>query len=278
MEQSHINRPRFVFQIVYFSCINTYKSNIIRLDTNIITTFKGGRRFSRPVRTPKTTNYILTHPTTNPLPTQRSFSASDQINALLANDPSISLYLCLFGSKLYWDSLSQESLITTASVDSFLHSFNVIEHFNNIKSRLPSSRYRSIDSSTLQFQRIFLEAKGLQTSIRQYGEILPLSSPSIYVSTNKDDLPIVIDTGASCTITPTLSDFTSKPTQPDTATLGSLSTRSLELHHTMFLKQLFDSFPLNPISNPILPAASLSTLMALPFICPVEQILNFLFN
>jgi hypothetical protein len=82
----------------------------------------------------------------------------------------------------------------------------------------------SIDPSSSQFQRILLEAKGLQTSIRQYGEVLPLSSPAIYVSTNKDDLPIVIDTGASCTITPSLSDFTSKPTKPDTATLGSLTT------------------------------------------------------
>jgi hypothetical protein len=118
----------------------------------------------------------VTHPTTNPLttlPTQRSFSASDQINALLANDPSISLDLFLFESKLYWDSLPQESLIgptfSSANVDSFLHSFNAIEHFNNIKSHLPSSRYRSISSSTLQFQRILLEARGLQTSIR--GEV-----------------------------------------------------------------------------------------------------------
>jgi hypothetical protein len=173
----------------------------------------------------------VTHPTTNPLtplPTQRSFSASDQVNALLANNPSLSLDLFLFESKLYWDSLPQESLITptfsSASVDSFFHSFNVIEHFDNIKTHLPSSRYRSIDSSTLQFQQILLEARGLQTSIRQYGEVLPLSSPAIYVSTNKDDLLIVIDTGASCTITPSLSDFTSKPTQPDTVTLGSLNT------------------------------------------------------
>jgi hypothetical protein len=150
------------------------------------------------------------------------------VDALIADDPSLSLDLFLFESKLYWDSLPQESLITTtlssASADSFLHSFNVIEHFNNIKSYLPSSRYRSISSSTLQFQRILLEARGLQTSIRQYGEVLPLSSPAIYVLTNKDHLPIVTDTGASCTITPSLSDFTSKPTQPDTATLRSLTT------------------------------------------------------
>jgi hypothetical protein len=195
------------------------KSNIVR--PSIITTFKGGRRFSYQVQSPKSTNPILTL-------TQRSFSASHQVDALITDNPSISLDLFLFKAKLYWDSMPQESLITamhsSATVDSFLHSFNVIEHFNNIKSHRPSRRYRSIDSSTLQFQRILLEAKGLQTSIGQYGEILPLLSPAIYVSTNKDDLPIVIDTGASCTITPSLSDFTSKPTKPDTAILGSLTT------------------------------------------------------
>jgi hypothetical protein len=167
---------------------------------------------------------------TNPIstPPQRSFSASHQVDALITDSPSISLDLFLFEAKLYWVSMPQESLITTmyssATVDSFLHSFNVIEHFNNIKSHLPSSPYRSIDPSTLKFQRILLEAKGLQTSIRQYGEILPLSSPAIYVTTNNDDLPIVLDTGVSCTITPSLSDITSKPTIPDTATLGSLTT------------------------------------------------------
>jgi hypothetical protein len=53
---------------------------------------------------------------------------------------------------------------------------------------------------------------------------LPLTSPAIYVSANKEDLPIFIDTGASCTITPTLSDFTSRLTKPDSAALGSLTT------------------------------------------------------
>jgi hypothetical protein len=75
----------------------------------IITTFKGGRRFSRPVRSPKTSNPIVTHPITHPTqrsfsasdhlithPTQRSFSASDQVDALIADDPSLSLDLFLF--------------------------------------------------------------------------------------------------------------------------------------------------------------------------------------
>jgi hypothetical protein len=101
------------------------QSTIIR--PHIVTPFKGGRRFSHQARSPKTQKSPNPNPTSPP---QRSFSASDQVNALLANDPSLSLDLFLFESKLYWDSFPQESLITptfsSASVDSFLHSFNVI--------------------------------------------------------------------------------------------------------------------------------------------------------
>jgi hypothetical protein len=150
------------------------------------------------------------------------------VNSLIASDPSISLDLFLFEAKLYWNAFPTPSstsiIFSSTSIDSFLHSFNVLDHFHNIKSHLPSNSYAAIDPSSSQFQRILLEAKGLQTSVQQYGAILPLTSPAIYVSANKGDFPIVIDTGASCTITPTLSDFTSRPTKPDTATLGSLTT------------------------------------------------------
>jgi hypothetical protein len=90
------------------------KSAIICPHLLIITTFKGGRRFSHQVRSPKTTDPISTLPTQkgpNPIP---SLSTSYQVDALIADDPSISLDLLLFESKLYWDSLSQESLITTS--------------------------------------------------------------------------------------------------------------------------------------------------------------------
>jgi hypothetical protein len=191
------------------------KSTVIHHDT----TFKGDRRNSSTNSSKSTNTSVSAH---------RSFSAIDQVAILLAETPSLSLDLYLFESKLYWQSIPQPSPFATVfpstEIDSFLHSFNVVEHFITIKSLLPSSHYKSIDPSSSQFQRILLEAKGLQTSIRQYGEVLPLSSPAIYVSTNKDDLPIVIDTGASCTITPTLSDFTSFPTKPDTDSLGSLTT------------------------------------------------------
>ena len=159
---------------------------------------------------------------------QHCLSADDQVARMIKEKPSLALDLFLFECKLHWNSIPSPSPTSTAfsskAIDSFLHSFSVIDHYRTIKSLLPSSQYKSIHPSSSQFQRILLEAKGLQTTIRQYGEVLPLSSPAIYVSENKGDLPIVIDTGASCTITPTLSDFTSMPTKSDTATLGSLTT------------------------------------------------------
>jgi hypothetical protein len=155
-------------------------------------------------------------------------SAIKTVENLIAKSPHIGYDLFLFEAKEYWKEQRKNKSYSSVSIDDFLMSFDVLQHYHNIKSFLPSlalsSQYKSLSSTSSQFQRILLEAKGLQNSIRQYGEVLPLSSPSIYVSTNKDDLPIVIDTGASCTITPTLSDFTSHPTSADTKSLGSLTT------------------------------------------------------
>jgi hypothetical protein len=183
------------------------------------TTFKTGRV----LRVPKLLESSISNAQVDA--SRRCSSTTAQVDALIATNPSIELDLFLFESKLYWKASSSDTTISSTRIDAFLQSFNVMEHYHNIKSYVPSNRYKSLDSTSSQFQRILLEAKGLQTSIQQYGEILPLStSPAIYVSSNKDDLPIVIDTGASCTITPSLSDFTSQPTTPDTATLGSLTT------------------------------------------------------
>jgi hypothetical protein len=163
--------------------------------------------------------------------TQRCLSASEQVDSLITENPQIGYDLFLFESKLYWKNIlsSSSSALSTfpsTSIDPFLCSFNVIQHYHNIKSHLPflTGHYKSISPSTSEFQRILLEARGLQASIQQYGEIIPLTSPAIYTSSNKDDLPIVIDTGASCTITPCLADFIASPTKPDIDSLGSLTT------------------------------------------------------
>jgi hypothetical protein len=167
----------------------------------------------------------------NPEPTVTStcLSAIESVEALIAESPQLGFDLFLFEARQYWKQKPPlRTTYSTASVDTFLLSIDILHHFHNIKGILPSfalsGQYESLSPRSSQFQRILLEARGLQTSIRQYGEVLPLSSPSIYVSSNKDDLPIVIDTGASCTITPSLSDFTSHPTAADTKSLGSLTT------------------------------------------------------
>jgi hypothetical protein len=156
----------------------------------------------------------------------KCLSAIESVESLIAESPHLGFDFFLFEAKQYWKD--QETPIVSYSVDTFLSSINVLQHYHNINSILPSfalsSQYKALSPESLQFQRILLEAKGLQTSIRAYGETLPLSSPSIYVSPNQDDLPIVIDTGASCTITPSLSDFISHPTTSDTKKLGSLTT------------------------------------------------------
>jgi hypothetical protein len=62
-----------------------------------------------------------------------------------------------------WHSTLYSCLST---IDPFLHSFNVIDHFHTIKSLLPSSQYKCIHPSSSHFKRILLEAKGLQTSAK----------------------------------------------------------------------------------------------------------------
>jgi hypothetical protein len=106
-----------------------------------------------------------------PSPIQRCFSADEQVEALIATNPSVSLDLFLFEAKLFWDSIPHPSHITTVfpskAIDIFLISVDALDHYRTIQSLLPSSQYKSIDPSSLQFQRILLEARGLQTSINR---------------------------------------------------------------------------------------------------------------
>ena len=52
-----------------------------------------------------------------------------------------------------------------------------------------------------------------------------LAEPSVYLSNKDDDLPLVIDTGASFCLTPNISDFVS-PLQANTATLTGLNSET----------------------------------------------------
>jgi hypothetical protein len=71
----------------------------------------------------------------------RCFSQTAQVDALIAANPSIEIDLFLFESKLYWEASSYDTTISSTSIDSFLQSFNVMEHYHNIKSYVPSSHW-----------------------------------------------------------------------------------------------------------------------------------------
>ena len=83
--------------------------------------------------------------------------------------------------------------------------------------------YKSQPTASPFYQQILLEARDLQHSLNQYNdkESLP---PTIFTSCHNKGLPMVIDTGASMSITPELSDFAITPIPSTTKSLGSLTT------------------------------------------------------
>ena len=91
------------------------------------------------------------------------------------------------------------------------------------------ARYSILRVQDPQYKRILLEAKGLRTSLRHYKQDLPLNSPTIYVSTTPKELPIVIDTGASCSVTPNLNDYITTPTKPDVSHMEGLNGNTTEV-------------------------------------------------
>jgi hypothetical protein len=72
---------------------------------------------------------------------------------------------------------------------------------------------------------ILLEARRLQLNLSNYDDRvhMPLQNPAIYHSNKPDELPIVIDTGASCSITPMHSDFIGTIDPSDVPTLNNIS-------------------------------------------------------
>lgn len=91
------------------------------------------------------------------------------------------------------------------------------------------ARYSILRVQDPQYKRILLEAKGLRTSLQNYKQDLPLDSPTIYVSTTPKELPIVIDTGASCSVTPNLNDYITTPTKPDVSHMEGLNGNTTEV-------------------------------------------------
>ena len=102
---------------------------------------------------------------------------------------------------------------SSTTVDEFLSTFPVIGHmqtFTNFASTAITTipdQYTSLLPSSDSYKRILFEARSLVPTIADYNEFIPLSNPAIFASSRLGELPIVIDTGASCSITPLRSDF-----------------------------------------------------------------------
>jgi hypothetical protein len=118
------------------------------------------------------------------------------------------------------------------SVDEFLSSFDVLEQSHLLSSLLPTismtSSYSLLCRSDPRYTVILLEARHLQLNLSNYDErvSMPLQQPSIYHSNKPDELPIVIDTGASCSLTPIYSDFISTIDPSDIPTLNNISGKT----------------------------------------------------
>ena len=78
-------------------------------------------------------------------------------------------------------------------------------------------RHRRLDPSSLHYKSILIQARHLQLQVFHYDTTLNnnSSTPEIYLSSNSKELPIVIDTGASTSITPIASDFTTDISKAD---------------------------------------------------------------
>jgi hypothetical protein len=109
---------------------------------------------------------------------------------------------------------SKISAITTKTINAFIDSFDVLSHYNQIKSfesvSFFNSNYCRVDPSSNQYATILLQARHLKAQVFHYDTTFGNkneTTTAIYVSSCDDELPIVIDTGASNSITPIASDF-----------------------------------------------------------------------
>ena len=121
---------------------------------------------------------------------------------------------------------------SSTTVDEFLSSFHVIDHmktWSTLESTATTTttttvpdHYTSLHPSSASYKRILLEARLLVPLITDYNEFIPLSNPAIFASSQLGELPVIINTGASCSITPLHSDFIYDLSTPDITSLRSL--------------------------------------------------------
>ena len=85
------------------------------------------------------------------------------------------------------------------------------------------SSYSSLLPGSPEYRRILLQATCLKSTVFRYNESSPSYLPSIYISSKPDELPIIIDTGASQSISPIPTDFDGPIVAPDVSSLNQVN-------------------------------------------------------
>ena len=118
---------------------------------------------------------------------------------------------------------------SSTSINCFLQSFDILAHSHMLSTLLPSvtisPSYKLLSIADPRYHMVLLEARRLQLSLSNYDDrvTMPLHSPAVYHSNKPAELPIVIDTGASCSISPVHSDFISNILPADVPSLNNIS-------------------------------------------------------
>lgn len=112
-------------------------------------------------------------------------------------------------------------------VNELLLLFTVINHLHtctNLSTTTISDHYTSILLTSATYKHILLEARSLVPSIADYNKFIALAHCSIFTPLHPSELHIVINTGASCSITPLYSDFIEAVATPGIPSFGSLTS------------------------------------------------------
>jgi hypothetical protein len=113
------------------------------------------------------------------------------------------------------------NLVTPNTISLTVDSFDVLSHYKQLlqfeTASFFNSSYCRLDPSSPQFTTILIQACHLKLQVFHYDTTFDNSdsNPEIYISTNNKELPIVIDTGASRSITPIATDFTTEIAKAD---------------------------------------------------------------
>jgi hypothetical protein len=123
--------------------------------------------------------------------------------------------------------------ITTKTIKLLVDSIDVLSHYHDILSfedvSFFNTSYHRLDHSSPLFESLLIQARHLRAQVFQYDTTLNNCTDDtleIYVSSCSKELPIVIDTGASGSITPIASDFVNGIHKADLQSLNQVNGKT----------------------------------------------------